>query len=71
MHFSHIHPCDLKADLCQDVKDYTVVAGNPAKVIRRIEPGPNVNLHHPDIQEQNDRMLREMVEEADRRRHDR
>ncbi|RMX88817.1 hypothetical protein D0869_01344 [Hortaea werneckii] len=43
-----------------DVKDNTVVAGNPARVIRRIESGPHVDRHHPEIQEQNDAMLREM-----------
>lgn len=48
----------------QDVKEYTVVAGNPAKYIRRIEPGPNVEKHKHDIQEQNERMAREMVEDA-------
>jgi len=42
------------------------VAGNPAKVLRRIEPGSNVDQHHPDIQEQNDRMYKEMLEEATR-----
>ena len=52
----------------QDVKDYTVVAGNPAKVIRRIEPGPNVDRHHPDIQEQNEKMLQEMWDNAKRTR---
>jgi len=50
----------------QDVKENTVVAGNPAKVIRRIEPGPNIDRHHPDIQEQNDKMLKEMWESAKR-----
>ncbi|KAK5127622.1 hypothetical protein LTR85_006962 [Meristemomyces frigidus] len=50
----------------KDVKDNTVVAGNPAKMIRRIEPGPNIDRHHPDIQEQNDRMLHEMLENAKR-----
>ncbi|KAK6388132.1 hypothetical protein LTR65_008140 [Meristemomyces frigidus] len=50
----------------KDVKENTVVAGNPAKVIRRIEPGPNVDRHHPDIQEQNERMLHEMWEKAKR-----
>ncbi|KAI7167470.1 hypothetical protein KC352_g25577, partial [Hortaea werneckii] len=52
----------------KDVKDYTVVAGNPAKVIRRIEPGPNVDRHHPDIQEQNEKMLQEMWDNAKRTR---
>jgi len=42
------------------------VAGNPAKVIRRIESGPNVEQHHPDIQEQNDQMLQEMVDDPPR-----
>ncbi|KAK0251843.1 hypothetical protein B0A54_11502 [Friedmanniomyces endolithicus] len=54
----------------KDVKENTVVAGNPAKVIRRINPGPNVDQHHPEIQDQNDAMLSEMVESA-RRPHDR
>ncbi|TKA81557.1 hypothetical protein B0A55_02996 [Friedmanniomyces simplex] len=54
----------------KDVKENTVVAGNPAKVIRRINPGPNVDQHHPEIQDQNDTMLGEMVETA-RRGHDR
>ncbi|KAK5138354.1 hypothetical protein LTR08_003415 [Meristemomyces frigidus] len=50
----------------KDVKENTVVAGNPAKVIRRIEPGPNIDRHHPDIQEQNDKMLEDMWESAKR-----
>ena len=58
-------------DAEQDVREYTVVAGNPAKLIRRIEPGPNAERHHNlDIQEQNDRMLAEMLEDA-KRGHDR
>ncbi|KAK3110200.1 hypothetical protein LTR53_015767, partial [Teratosphaeriaceae sp. CCFEE 6253] len=54
----------------KDVKENTVVAGNPAKVVRRIEPGANVDRHHPEIQEQNESMLAEMLETA-RRGHDR
>ncbi|KAK5110768.1 hypothetical protein LTR62_005645 [Meristemomyces frigidus] len=52
----------------KDVKENTVVAGNPAKFIRRIVPGhtgQGVDGHHnSDIQEQNHRMLGEMREEA-------
>lgn len=49
----------------KDVKENTVVAGNPAKVIRRIDPGdPNIDRHHPDIQDQNDKMLQEMRDVA-------
>lgn len=45
-----------------------MVAGNPAKVIRRIDPGdPNIDRHHPDIQEQNDKMLHEMRDVASHR----
>ncbi|RMY22246.1 hypothetical protein D0867_02834 [Hortaea werneckii] len=46
----------------KDVKDYTVVAGSPARVLRRIESGPHVDRHHPEIEEQNDAMLQEMWE---------
>lgn len=54
------------ADICaQDVKEFTVVAGNPAKFIRRITSGPTVDDHHnSDIQEQNHRMLKEMRDDA-------
>ncbi|KAF7194665.1 putative acetyltransferase [Pseudocercospora fuligena] len=46
----------------RDVKPYTVVAGNPAKPVRKrkIEPGPNADRHEDDIQEQNDEMLRKL-----------
>ncbi|WPG98373.1 Hypothetical protein R9X50_00116300 [Acrodontium crateriforme] len=44
----------------KDVKENTVVAGNPARYIRTVEPGPNVERHRPDIQEQNERVLDEM-----------
>jgi len=45
-----------------------VVAGNPAKVVRRVEPGVNIDRHHPEIQEQNEQMLCEMEEKAKARR---
>ncbi|KAF2770132.1 trimeric LpxA-like protein [Teratosphaeria nubilosa] len=50
----------------KDVKENTVVAGNPAKFIRRIDPGSaNADRHHDqDIQEQNEKMLNEMYELA-------
>ena len=48
--------------ILQDVKEQTVVAGNPAKHIRRIE-GHNSERHHSDaIQEQEERVLRGMQE---------
>ncbi|KAK3669543.1 hypothetical protein LTR78_010597 [Recurvomyces mirabilis] len=54
----------------KDVKENTVVGGNPAKFMRRIEPGPNVDKHHPDIEEQNERMKHEL-HENDKRGQDR
>ncbi|KAK4575378.1 hypothetical protein LTR86_001232 [Recurvomyces mirabilis] len=52
----------------KDVKEGTVVAGNPAKFIRRIAAGqPDVDDHHnSDIQEQNARMLKDMRDDAQR-----
>lgn len=47
--------------MSKDVKEYTIVAGNPAKRIRRIEGGYNSERHHSDtIQEQEERTLRMM-----------
>jgi serine acetyltransferase len=47
--------------LQQDVKENTVVAGNPAKFIKRIVRGSSdVDMHHPEIEEQNKRMEKEM-----------
>lgn len=40
------------------------MAGNPAKFIRRIEQGPNIERHRDDIQDQNDKMLAKMWMEA-------
>ncbi|KAI5359748.1 putative zn(2)-C6 fungal-type DNA-binding domain, trimeric LpxA-like superfamily [Septoria linicola] len=46
----------------RDVKPYTVVAGNPARPIRKrkIESGPNVDKHSDEIEEQNQEMLRKL-----------
>lgn len=47
----------------KDVAPFTIVAGNPAKPVRkRIEPGPNVDNHDHDIQEQNEKMIQLMKE---------
>lgn len=51
----------------QDVKPYTVVAGNPAKLVRKrkIETGdPDVDRHDDVIQEENDKMLELMKNDA-------
>lgn len=47
----------------RDVKPYTVVAGNPAKPIRKrkIESGPNADRHCDEIQEQNEAMLKKLL----------
>ena len=52
----------------QDVKENTVVAGNPAKFIRRVIPGQaGADDHHnSDIQEQNATMLKAMRDDAQR-----
>lgn len=62
---SHHPPARNTAKLTfpQDVKPYTVVAGNPAKPVRKrkYEPGaPNVDRHDDAIQEENEKMLEEM-----------
>lgn len=46
----------------RDIKPFTVVAGNPAKQIRKrkIESGRDNDRHEEGIQEENDRMLKEM-----------
>ncbi|CAK4009795.1 hypothetical protein DOTSEDRAFT_71999 [Lecanosticta acicola] len=46
----------------RDVKPYTVVAGNPAKPVRKrkIESGPNVDRHDDAIQEENEKMMQWM-----------
>lgn len=53
----------------QDVKENTVVAGNPAKFIRSISPGSagesqSDRRHAYEIQERNERVKKRMVEYA-------
>jgi len=53
-------------DSFQDVPENTVVAGNPAKPIRRVEPGANnpERRHAWEIQQRNEAMMERMIDYA-------